>query len=323
MTGLAVALMMGSLSYSLDAPAAMASSLSARRSRPPIALDAHAALHLPSIVGESAHWLTSMFSVQPPQPPPPKNVYEALVQYASLMSANAHGTHHALSGLHTQSPAAVPQLEVMLQSISKPYIASLEHHYFQTTSLQAFILVAMGDTMAQTIEARAGGIPYDAKRTLRMGMLGLLIGGLGTARWLQLLEHSVPGNGTPQLVAEKALLDACVWAPMANTAYLILTPLSEGKSPASVRQQLRDKFVPVMQTELATFLPYNLVSFSLVPPLIRPFTTGFISMCFAVYISWVTHQPGSGVHEAASPIPQPADVGLPPEQCSEALVSAA
>ena len=27
-----------------------------------------------------------------------------------------------------------------------------------------------------------------------------------------------------------------------------------------------------------------------VPPLLRPFSTGFVSMCFAVYISWITHR---------------------------------
>ena len=45
-----------------------------------------------------------------------------------------------------------------------------------------------------------------------------------------------------------------------------------------------------MKTELMTFFPYNLVSFSVIPPLLRPFTTGFVSMCFSVYISYVTHQ---------------------------------
>ena len=87
----------------------------------------------------------------------------------------------------------------------------------------------------------------------------------------------------------KALVDACFWAPLANTGYLVLTPLSEGKSVEEVRGRLREHFVPVMKTELCTFFPYNLVSFSLVPPLIRPFTTGFVSMCFAVYISYMTH----------------------------------
>jgi hypothetical protein len=42
--------------------------------------------------------------------------------------------------------------------------------------------------------------------------------------------------------------------------------------------------------ELSTFFPYNLIAFSLIPPLLRPFTTGLLSMCFSIYISWVTHQ---------------------------------
>ena len=56
------------------------------------------------------------------------------------------------------------------------------------------------------------------------------------------------------------------------------TPLLEGESVETVCGILKERFVPVMKTELATFFPYNLVSFSLVPPLVRPFTTGFISM---------------------------------------------
>jgi len=99
----------------------------------------------------------------------------------------------------------------------------------------------------------------------------------------------VPGNGSPGLVVEKATLDACIWAPIANTGYLLLTPISEGHRPTVALERVRERFVPVMRTELATFLPYNLISFSMVPPLMRPFMTGFISMCFAVYISYITH----------------------------------
>jgi protein Mpv17 len=121
-------------------------------------------------------------------------------------------------------------------------------------------------------------------------MLGLLIGGFGTANWLRLLEEKLPGSGSPELILQKAFLDATIWAPIANTLYLILTPLLAGESMKSVRKLLIKEFVPVMRAELATFFPYNLVSFSLIPPLVRPFTTGFISMCFAVYISYTTNK---------------------------------
>lgn len=202
---------------------------------------------------------------------------------------------------------------------------SLHEHYFATTAVQALTLVATGDALAQTIEMRSDDEQaYDPVRTLRMGLLGMCIGGFGTARWLQYLESVLPLReaesgmwsafeavpawmyspvlrcadnlgldqavvGDAYFVLMKATLDACLWAPLANTAYLVLTPLTEGESIETVKGILKERFVPVMKTELMTFFPYNLISFSLVPPLVRPFTTGFVSMCFAVFISWITH----------------------------------
>lgn len=90
-------------------------------------------------------------------------------------------------------------------------------------------------------------------------------------------------------MVEKALIDACFWAPIANGAYLGLTPLVEGAGFKRSGEIVRERFAEVMKTELKTFTPYNLVAFSLIPPLLRPFSTGFVSMCFGVYISYVTH----------------------------------
>jgi len=240
-----------------------------------------------------------------------------------------------------QSRVAAPRMSVDIASafltagpgfdhLSSMYLNSLQEHYYATTAIQALTLVATGDVLAQTFEinsAKPPGAPaqaYDSLRTARMGALGMLIGGFGTARWLQFLEMLLPLReseagvwsafeavpswmyapilrladatnldqtvvGDAYFVLLKATLDACFWAPLANTAYLVLTPLSEGESVESVKGILRERFVPVMKTELMTFFPYNLISFSLVPPLVRPFTTGFVSMCFAVFISWITH----------------------------------
>jgi len=75
------------------------------------------------------------------------------------------------------------------------YIAALHEHYYVTASLQAFPLVSLGDLVAQMIERNgADGVekpPLDLQRTLRMGMLGTLVGGLGTATWLRWLEGHI------------------------------------------------------------------------------------------------------------------------------------
>ena len=193
------------------------------------------------------------------------------------------------------------------QTASDGYSWELAHNYLSTTAIQATLLVGTGDILAQAIEtdgfSRKGGAEaYDVARTARMAMLGLIIAGFGTATWLRFLESQLPGHATWQRVVEKSTIDACIWAPIANTLYLVLVPLLEGKSPDEVGELLKEKIVPVMKTELCTFFPYNLISFSLIPPLVRPFTTGFVSMCFAVYMSWITHQQ-EGSEAAAAPVP--------------------
>lgn len=220
--------------------------------------------------------------------------------------------------------------------LAHAYQTSLREHYDATTAVQAFVLVAMGDLIAQGIEASTAAgeaqaeaaaraeaeargeapvgqpLPADGQhsgldlvRTLRMGSLGLLIGGIGTSHWLQFLESKLPGHASPTIVLEKATLDACMWAPVANGAYLVLTPILEGDDAATIKRKVEEEFMDVMKTELLTFFPYNLVSFSVVPPLLRPFTTGFVSMCFGVYISWVTHK----VTREAPAAPLPAAAG--------------
>lgn len=252
--------------------------------------------------------------------------------------------HHLLSGMHalgSGSSGPLAAVSAGLASASVAYQGALVDHYSATTAAQALILVGLGDVGAQLSElsaapaaAPAGGpaesavaveppvtttsapgagstaaagspASFDWLRTLRMALLGLLIGGVGTSHWLAFLEAQLPGHGSAAVVVEKALLDACVWAPVANTAYLVLTPVLEGQGLAEVQALLSNQFAPVMRTELMTFFPYNLVSFSVIPPLFRPFTTGFVSMCFALYISIAAH---SGAPKAAA-IAAPVDTG--------------
>ena len=125
------------------------------------------------------------------------------------------------------------------QTASDGYSWELAHNYLSTTAIQATLLVGTGDILAQAIEtdgfSRKGGAEaYDAARTARMAMLGLIIAGFGTATWLRFLESQLPGHATWQRVVEKSTIDACIWAPIANTLYLVLVPLLEGKSPDEV-----------------------------------------------------------------------------------------
>ena len=77
---------------------------------------------------------------------------------------------------------------------------SLHDHYYLTTAVQACTLVSTGDVFAQLIELRAAQKKegasqlaledYDPTRTVRMGCLGLFIGGAAFS-WLYVKYRSI------------------------------------------------------------------------------------------------------------------------------------
>jgi len=191
--------------------------------------------------------------------------------------------------------------------VASSYLNALSDHYYLTTCLQAGVLGSIGDVLAQALDKDGPAYSFDWQRNLRTATLGVGIGGLGDAMWLRYIDepglfapilhafdlfgagHGVALDDDSLLVVIKTTLDAFVWAPIANSLYLVLTPLSEGVDPMSVLDSLEENFLPVMQSEWSVFLPYNLVAFAFLPSFIRPFTTGFVSMLFSTYLSWITH----------------------------------
>ena len=185
-----------------------------------------------------------------------------------------------------------------LASMSTHYLEHLDNDYFLTTCTQSFALVSAGDVMAQVIEehmgVREGGVDFG--RTVRFGFLGILVSGLGTARWLQFLEEVVgPTAGGDQWagVVEKVAMDFCMWAPIANAFYIVAVPAVEGEvdlTRENAAALISERFGPAMAAEFCMFVPYDLLAFSLIPPLLRPLTASCVSLCYAVFMSWWSHR---------------------------------
>ena len=185
-----------------------------------------------------------------------------------------------------------------LAAMSTQYLEHLDNEYFLTTCTQSFALVSAGDVMAQVIEermgAREGGVDFG--RTMRFGFLGIIVSGLGTARWLQFLEEVVgPTAGGDQWagVVEKVAMDFCMWAPIANAFYIVAVPAVEGEvalTPENSVALISERFGPAMAAEFCMFVPYDLLAFSLIPPLLRPLTASCVSLMYAVFMSWWSHR---------------------------------
>ena len=104
-----------------------------------------------------------------------------------LAMTAAEASSAQLSSALMESPAMGE-----VKNLVNAYNEALRLHYGLTTAVQAFVLVGMGDAIAQKIEK----IEYDPVRTFRMGSLGLVIGGIGTSHWLKFLESQLPGHAT-------------------------------------------------------------------------------------------------------------------------------
>lgn len=104
-----------------------------------------------------------------------------------LAATAAEASAAQLSSAVMESPA-IGEVKILVDA----YNEALRLHYGLTTAVQAFVLVGMGDAIAQKIEK----VEYDPVRTFRMGSLGLVIGGIGTSHWLKFLESQLPGHAT-------------------------------------------------------------------------------------------------------------------------------
>jgi len=228
----------------------------------------------------------SSISIPATSQPTPQQTQHRLPRLPRLQSFQHHQASEA-----AQAPA-VTDHQPARRGPLEMYSSAVTDHYYATAMVQAFLLVFLGDYLAQRIEGKADeGDEADIVRSLRMGILGMLIAGVGTATWLSALETKLPGHTLSNTVL-KATLDTTVWAPVANSAYLFFVPLLEGASVEEAIQRLADCFWEVMGTEAKTYGPYNLLSFALIPPMWRPFSTGFVSMCFAIYLSLVANKKG-------------------------------
>jgi hypothetical protein len=142
----------------------------------------------------------NMFYVEP-APPPPMSIHQML----AMLTKAAAPPHPlpppplqmalaAVEASAAQIKSAAMDSAVMDEAtrLVNAYNEALRTNYDLTTAVQAFVLVGVGDAIAQKIEK----LDFDPVRTLRMGSLGLVIGGIGTSHWLKFLESQLPGHAT-------------------------------------------------------------------------------------------------------------------------------
>lgn len=122
----------------------------------------------------------------------------------------------------------------------------------------------------------------DMAHTMAMATVGLTFSGVVGATWLALLEQ-VLGDGKQNI---KTAADFTLYAPLANSAYLLAVPfltafyqhadLDHASAIAKSVAVWQENFGSAMELEASLFIPYNLLSFRVVPASLRPHAGAFM-----------------------------------------------
>jgi len=187
-----------------------------------------------------------------------------------------------------QLPVAVTTSVKAVRNAASAYERLSKDQYLAVACIQSGILRSSSDMVAQSLRQ----VPeLDFAHAAAMGTMGVLFSGLIGASWLRLLESKLVGSGTS---LKKAAADFCLYAPFANSAYLICVPLltalytggaDMSALPATAFGTWEQGIVAVMMLELSLFAPYNVLSFRFIPPQLRPQTTSAMCAGFTVALS--------------------------------------
>lgn len=123
-----------------------------------------------------------------------------------------------------------------------------------------------------------------------MALAAFVISGYGTATWQRTLEAASEGDshtwGKDQDAVFKATADYIVWAPIANTGYLLAIPLLTGQGVDVAMQTMCAGFVSVSLLELAIIAPYNLCAYRFIPLDMRVPAQSTLAAAFTIGLAW-------------------------------------
>jgi len=207
----------------------------------------------------------------------------------------------ARTARHGRSPRGGALLLLALQcrggsALTLPSLPPLAFHLSPQHAAASACIFAAGDLVSQQIEARGAGsaAKEGVQRSASAAALGSVYGGLMLPFVYQLAEGLFPGV-SPAKVAAKVLVSVSLLSTLGNWFSLmwrrLAQPAREGERLAARLRRCRDsvnsEMPSVLSHDLRVWPAYDVLTFSMIPPPLRPFTCALVSVCWAVYMSYV------------------------------------
>lgn len=146
-------------------------------------------------------------------------------------------------------------------------------------------LCAISDAGAQHIEGRNdGGRPFNIRRFLVAGVLGVFFGGYVYPNAYAFLDMKFHANNFQSLLT-KSIIEIATVGVFVNTVSMTCRGLLVGHDMKAVGNHVAREMPKVIVNDVKVWLPYNLLAFSVIPVMIRPTTTAMMEASWQTYIS--------------------------------------
>ena len=155
------------------------------------------------------------------------------------------------------------------------------------------MLLVVSDTLTQQLVEKKGW-NQDGRRTLRMGIMGVIIGPIQRT-WFLTLERFIPPTSKIQIV-KKLIVDQTIYGPFIIFFFYSLSATLAGKDFHEVKLLLQERYIKTILTAYKVWPFVQAVNFSVVPLQHRANFVQIVSLCWNMYLSWMSNKPvGSNV----------------------------
>mmetsp|Transcript_17846 Transcript_17846/g.46610 ORF Transcript_17846/g.46610 Transcript_17846/m.46610 type:complete len:227 (+) Transcript_17846:229-909(+) len=158
-----------------------------------------------------------------------------------------------------------------------------------TTAVSTAIIGAAGDAGSQLlIEQRE----WDATRTLRFGMLGLILTGPTLHLWYGALYKHFSGVSAVQ-VLKRVALDQALFAPTFTAAFVSILFATEGRSLTELRGHMERNYAESVCVNWVMWIPAQVINFRFIPSAHSVLFANFVAVFWNSYLSWNAHRDNS------------------------------
>ena len=148
-------------------------------------------------------------------------------------------------------------------------------------------LCALSDVTAQRMERKSingNTAKLNQRRFLAAGFLGMLFGGCVYPNAYAMLDARFHSKTFPSLLT-KSVVEIATVGVFVNAVSMTCRGILMGHEIGTVRDHVVQEMPKVVRNDVKVWLPYNLLAFTVIPPLIRPTTTAMMEACWKTYIS--------------------------------------